>query len=107
MGCGYEPPAPSTIGVMTWEHSGRKPCRDEYDATGRQILNVCPGYLTTLPEVIDIARAHRHWTKGELTTFCRGDATDEMLIGVEIFEGACNEMQNWTMTPRDKGGGRD
>ena len=107
MGCAYEPVAPPAIYVATWDHEGRKHCSDEYSDTGEQLLKVCPGYLISLPEVIDVARAQRHWTHGELTSYCRGMARDEMLTGIEIFDGAMTAMTNWTMTPRKDGGGRD
>ncbi len=105
MGCAYEAPAPSTVPVMLWDHRGRASQRDEFDDSGKPVVSVCPGYTTTMPEVIDIARAHRHWSKGELTGYCHGYATTELMIGVEIFDGAVNECQSWEIRNPKRDGG--
>lgn len=91
-GCGY---APTVERIYPWAGLGYK------GATP----TVCPGYSTNLPEVIEVARARFHWTKGELSAFTHGRATDALMIGIEILEGAVNECQAWCTTPRDKGGG--
>lgn len=91
MACGYEPPIE---GALPWEHTGRKVRDDE--------PKICAGYVCNLPEVIEIARAHLHWSKGSLRDFCRGDAPDTVLYGVEVFEGACNSLSNWLMKPKDE-----
>ncbi len=104
-GCGYEPAAPANIPVRTWDAQGRKRQRDEYDdKTGAPLINVCPGYLCSLPEVIDIARAHGHWIKNQLTTYLRGEASDAMLIAVEILDDSVNSCSNWEIqNPKGKG----
>lgn len=97
MGCGYEPsPAPDVLPlVFPWQGLGY---------TGPKVV-VCPGYTTTLPEVIEIARSHLHWSKGSLTEFCRGLVADSTIFGIEILEGASNEMQHWSIKHPIKDGG--
>lgn len=72
---------------------------------GHGAPSVCPGYTTSLPEVIEIARGRLHWSKGSLGQFCRGQASDAMLVGIEILEGASNACQAWCIdNPQKKGG---
>ncbi len=69
----------------------------------------CPGYTCNLPETIEIARARLHWSKNAhaLESFCGGPVSAGMLLGMEILEGASNELSNWQMTPSSKGGGAE
>ena len=62
---------------------------------------VCPGYTTSLPEVIEGARARLHWSKGALTSFCNGNARESVLMAIEILEGASNECQTWCLENRE------
>ncbi len=105
LGCAYEAPPASSIPVSTWEHRGREYRHGEHDDKGIPIVNVCPGYLVSLPEVIDVARAHLHWDKSQLATYCRGEVSDEMFYGVETLYGASGECQAWAMRPAKDGGG--
>jgi len=101
MGCGFEPPPPDSMRpyVSTWNggslpnYKGPKP-------------TVCPGYSTTLPEVIEIARARAHWDKGELRSFTEGAPSAGLLLGIEILDGALNAVTSWSHTDVAKGGGR-
>lgn len=90
--CGYEP----TTG----------PCRLRLEGAGIE-PTVCPGYSTSLPETIEIARGWSWAERGCLRDFCGGPPTDAMLLGVELFGGAINELNEKKMTPRSKGGLRD
>ena len=92
--CGYAPPltdsrAPFADAWHGLGYSGPKP-------------TVCPGYSTSLPETIEIARARLHWSKGSLREFCGGQSTDALMLGIEICEGAINECQSWSMANREK-----
>lgn len=94
--CGYLPQltGPRAQFAETWcglGYSGASP-------------TICPGYSTSLPETIEIARGRLHWSKGALTEFCGGKPSDAMLMGIEICEGASNECQSWCMSNREKGG---
>jgi len=97
LACGFEPPPPPSVRVQAWDHPDRekRPGEDKEPP-------ICPGYLCHLPEVIEIARAHLHWSKGSLHTFCRGEPVTERLNdGVEIFEGALNSLSSWLMKPKE------
>lgn len=67
---------------------------------------VCPGYSTSLPEVIEVARARLHWSKGGPAALGIVEWHDDPLaIGIEVLEGAANECQSWTLdNPVKKGG---
>jgi hypothetical protein len=99
IGCGYEPPAPPGIPVRPWDHTGRKPSPGELDERGRQHLQICPGYVCRLPEVIETARARLHWEKGELVSFCGGaQPSDRLIDAIEILDGAVAEFRYWDAT---------
>jgi hypothetical protein len=66
-------------------------------------VDVCPGYTTKLPEVIEAARARLHWKEGGgLRDFCDDTPTDQLRVCVEILEGASNELQRWTFDNPEK-----
>ena len=54
---------------------------------------MCAGYLCSLPQVIEAARAHTHWSKGSLSDFCGGRPNDRVLESVEILEGSINALK--------------
>jgi hypothetical protein len=85
---------PSTIPVTPWDHQGRAKSKDD--------LVVCAGYVCSLPEVIEAARAHLHWSKGALRDFCRGEVPDQLFFGIEVFDGACDALSAWLMKPKDE-----
>lgn len=60
---------------------------------------VCPGYSTSLPEVIEAARSWLHWSKGALRAFTgtSGPPTDVLMECIEVFNGAVLENQAWCM----------
>jgi hypothetical protein len=95
-GCGYEPAAADGAPVMPWSglgYSGPPP-------------TVCPGYTTSLPETLEIARAWRWWSKSQLGIFVDGAKVHDVLkLGIELFDGVVVGFDRWKMTPRDKGGG--
>jgi hypothetical protein len=97
MGCGWERPVD---GAKPWSPSNLngewKLGREQSDAT------TCPGYTTNLPQVIEIARARVHWKEGGgLRDFV--DQPSELLRqGVEILEGASNELTHWAMANPEK-----
>lgn len=97
-GCGYELPPAASVVVVPWSGLG-------YDGPAP---TVCTGYSTSLPETIEIARAWKWWTKGQLDTFVDGaPVNDPLKVGIELFEAAVGAFERWRMTPRDKGGGAD
>ena len=94
-GCGYEPLLETR---EPWS-GGSLP-----NYSGPQ-TTVCPGFSIALPEVIEVARARLHWSKGSLDQFCHGQAHDALIEGIEYLDGAVSEFQFWSSTPADKGGG--
>jgi hypothetical protein len=100
IGCGYEPPPPENKRpyLSLW-NGGSLPNYPGPKST------VCPGYSTNLPETIEAARARLHWSKGELSAFTRGEPSEALVIGIEILEGAVNELQSWGAKSRADGGG--
>jgi hypothetical protein len=101
MGCGYEVPA-RELAPQPWSPSSMS-------RTWRGDVTVCPGYSTSLPDVLEVCRARVHWEKNAAAfeAFCEGDPTEQMLAAVEILEGSVNEVTAWVSTPRSEGGGRD
>ena len=60
-----------------------------------KLSDICPGYLITLPTVIETARAKMHWDKGLL----KERYEDESLTGValdciEVLAGAIAEAES-------------
>jgi hypothetical protein len=104
MGCGFLPPPPERLRpyVDAPAPLGFRPSRGP---KGERLDNVCPGYTSQLPEVIEVARARLHWDKGHLVEFLGGPPTEPMLLGIEILCGAVGELQMWLSTPKDQGGG--
>lgn len=96
MGCGFELPID---GARPWSPVS-------LDAGHRGEYTLCPGYTTKLPEVIEVTRARLHWSKGSLPVFCgKDEPTESLVLGIEILEGAANEVQSWAMMPKAEGGG--
>lgn len=97
LGCGYAPPPSPHLAsiVRPWAGLGYRGPRP----------TTCPGYTTNLPEVVEIARAHRHWSKGSLEAFCGGPPPEAVITGVEIFDAAMGELEAWRATPASQGGG--
>jgi len=96
-GCAYEPPPSENVRrlVQIPAPSGCKvrAATDEEPA----FPSVCPGYTTRLPEVIEIARAWFHHSKGAIAAFCNGQPRGALLGGIEILDSATNECQAWAM----------
>jgi hypothetical protein len=97
-GCGYLPPLDESL---------RSVARIPSVLGSNVDPTVCPGYSTRLPEVIEVARARLHWSKGSLREFVGGNPTDALVMGIEFLEGANNECEGWAMRKenREKGGG--
>jgi hypothetical protein len=100
LGCGFLPPPEQSKRrhVRLWQ-GGSLPNYKGPETT------VCPGYSTTLPEVIEVVRAHRHWSKGNLPVADREPA-DPFVAAIEILDSALGEFQSWGMTSEKDGGGR-
>ena len=96
MRCGFEPLHP--IG-RAWQHVG-----DESDERGDGLgPDICPGYTTDLPEVIETTHARLHWEKGALGLWARGEVTEQQIQAITILEGASNSAQSWEIRNPKKG----
>jgi hypothetical protein len=105
IGCGWERPD-ELAPVLTWSPTSLP------GNSGWQIANdplnpdptTCPGYSCSLPEVMEVARARVHWKEGGgLRDFSDEPITDHLRVGVEILEGATQQMQRWaTENPESK-----
>jgi hypothetical protein len=104
LGCGWAPPPAPELRAHV-DAPAPLLFRPTRDALGARVVNVCPGYLVALPEVIEIARAYVHWGKGHLLEFFGGRQPGEaVLVGIEILNGAVGELTTARATPRDQGG---
>lgn len=57
---------------------------------------MCPGYTTSLPEVIESARAWRHWDRADVRVFTGGAwPTDALMTGIETFDDAVSQHRTW------------
>jgi hypothetical protein len=88
MACGFM--ARSEGQVSAWQ-----PKDDFVDGNDDPVLlEICPGYTTELPDVVDVARAYLHWDKGQL-----GIATGDvdlpaaLLDGIELLSSAYSAHQ--------------
>jgi hypothetical protein len=89
LGCGF---APLPAGHLLKFVRAPRPAGYEGDDP-----TVCPGYTTSLPEVIEIARARFHWKNGGPAAIGITDWVNHPLaIGIEILEGAANESERWS-----------
>ncbi len=99
-GCGYEPAIET---ASAWDHPKRK--KPEHEP----VTTTCIGYTITLPEVIETARAHRHWKGGaglaSVTAFFGQRPSDELIAGIEILDSSSNARDHWLMIPSTEGGG--
>ena len=97
MGCGYLEPDKDRDGVpiapnSVWKHEG-----DRTNPT------VCSGFTVELPDVIDVALSHRHWSKGQLGVVLGGDGVCQALAdGLLMLDGAVQEHDGWVASGRGK-----
>jgi hypothetical protein len=56
--------------------------------------DICPGYLITLPTVIEAARARMHWEKGVLAERYEDQKLTGILFdSIEVLTGALGELE--------------
>jgi len=115
IGCGFEAALP---GATPWEHEGRELGPEERCSLPRghagehgtssapsssgfcdaPIDATCPGYLCSLPEVLEISHARLHWSKGALGAFADDEKPSRaLLIGITILEGESGHAQDWEL----------
>lgn len=92
LACGFEPPI---RGALAWEHEGFEPMAEEIESP------LCPGYTANLSEVVELSRAAFWARSGNLQTFCGGETPSEnLLVGIEIYEGSRNQLEHHLMTSK-------
>lgn len=91
MACGYEP-------------AGRERARSVILSDRLPDLTTCPVYLTTLPDVVDIAWSYAHWDKGQLA-LALGDLAPSsgLMDGLRILSGAIAAHSSDEMRRRQEG----
>lgn len=99
LACGYESPADSRVHLTVWQ-----PPTTKAGYSGPE-LTVCAGYTAHLPEVIEASIARVHWLKGNLSAW--DESKEDLLNAIVVLDGASNEVQRWSMTPAEEGGGRN
>ncbi len=87
MGCGYLPPSEH---ARPWAHP----------SYGEKVKH-CPGYVCKLPEVIEVARARRHWRNGELRSFAHGQPSDDLMALVEVHDVSASDLEAHLAKPKD------
>lgn len=93
IGCGYEQPHERPEFVSTWMHAGM---------TGDQ-PEVCPGYATKLPEVVEASLARSFFEKGSLAQWTDEPITELTREGIKVLSVAVVEAQSHEMDERAKG----
>ena len=89
---------------MPWDHPGRVRDPGELDERQKIRLPICPGYLCSLPEVIEASWAHSYWENGELSQFCDGGAaTKQLKDAMSAFAIARSKATEWSMKNPAKG----
>ena len=63
---------------------------------------MCAGYVCPLPQVVEAARAHLHWSKGSLSDFCGGRPNERVLESVEILDGSIGALKSWAIEEAKK-----
>ena len=96
LGCGFEPLPTEILRPFCQPASPR--------GYSGPAPTVCPGYSTSLPEVLEIARGHTHWKVGSLRDYTGDRPSAAMMRGLEIFAGAVGELERAVLTPFAKGG---
>lgn len=99
IGCGFEP---AFAGATPWQPPITKLGYRHPRPT------VCAGFTTRLPEVLEVARAHTHWSKGSLHALIGKDEPNEILVaGIEILNVELSHVELYALTPKKDGGGRE
>lgn len=84
IGCGLLPPT-TLVRPPKWRHR----FDDGADAT------VCPGFSTSLPDVVEVARLYLHWDKGNLSAMLPRKRINEALRrGIETLHVALMTLTN-------------
>ena len=102
--CPYLTPSPPDL-----ERYTHAPCPDGASPPpdheqGTPWPTVCPGYSTSLPETIEVARAWGWAERGDLRAFTQEQPTEALVDAIELFGDHVDRLKTKLMTPRSKGG---
>jgi hypothetical protein len=64
-------------------------------------ITTCAGYAAKLPQVIEVIRAHHHWSKGELQSFAHNPSS-QMVEGIEILDREMRALEVAIAEDRNK-----
>lgn len=62
---------------------------------------ICPGYLVSLPQVLETARLHPWFERGQLAIRLGGQPTAMAMDCLDILQGAINGVEAHATRPRD------
>ena len=66
--------------------------------------DICPGYLITLPQVVETARARLHWERGCLSDRYEGEPLTGLLFDcLEILQAAIGDLESRAMNEASNG----
>jgi hypothetical protein len=88
--------------VPSDERSGRGPVPPDYP---HNYPDICPGYLVTLPQVIEAARASSWRRDGALGQFYSGPLTDLAKYCIDLISGEFKAVEQHYIRERSKAGG--
>lgn len=81
--CGRAPRLPGHLGGYPMPDGAERPACD-----------TCPGYLISLPQVVETTRAYAWWDKGQLRDFCDGETPPATLrLYIDVYREALNEAE--------------
>lgn len=92
MRCGYLPDGEHIDDSMRWIPDGMS-AKD---------VTICPGYTTTLPEVIDAIANYHHYETGQITEACGGPPAPSLLHVISILKGAVLSKDAYRMREQAK-----
>lgn len=103
MGCGYEAPLPEALGTA-------RPWTPHWWVMQGWDASICPGYSTTLPEVVEVTYAYGQWEAGTLTEWVasmEGEAPSRALLdALAMRKAGINERQHAEYDERERARGQ-
>ena len=103
--CGYLPRDPSVREVFGLPAGvGFQPGLGDPDSP--EFVPICPGYLTSLPEVQETVRIRPHWLKGAAAIFLRGsDVNTDLTAALDaqaVLDGAVTAKERHDAGERNR-----
>ena len=90
IGCGLEPPIAHARPLLP-------PSYCKHNRNPDAVPTVCPGYLVSLPAVLE-RTWHAYWSKTpHLAAKLGGDPTEQDLAEIEVLEASRSAAESWAM----------